>query len=71
MKQTIPSIYVNFLIWWKGRVGMYNVVAEKHAVLVFTSWKFPEEAYPQDGGNEIDGHYNCADVLESCREVRA
>jgi len=45
---------------------MYNVVTEKHAVLVFASWESPEEAYPEDGGNEIDSHYYCADVLESC-----
>lgn len=50
---------------------VYNVVAEKHAVLVFTSWKLPEEAYSEDGGDEIDGHNDCADILESCCEVRA
>lgn len=54
---------------WGGVV--YNVVAEKHAVLVFTSWKLPEEAYSEDGGDEIDGHNDCADILESCCEVRA
>lgn len=62
------------LACWKEKIekgGVYNIVAEKHAVLVFTPWKFPEKAYSENGGDEIDGHYDCADVLEPCCEVGA
>lgn len=72
MKQMTPSITVS-LLEREGREvrRMYNVVAEQHAVLVFTPWEFPEKAYPENGGDEVNSHDDCADILESCCEIRA